>query len=124
MAERRHAVEEVCRLPRAGADPGSRLFVGRAGMAERYVMSVRGEVGDQLERPLEFGRYGDDPHVGSCGGDLVEDLCTMPRARLRGVTVSARRRLRRQSKAGERLRTFVVRVDEIAFEVGRQDARA
>ena len=27
MAERRHAIEEVCRVPRAGVDAGERLFV-------------------------------------------------------------------------------------------------
>ena len=49
MAERRHAVEEMRRLPRARGNRGKGLIVGRRGMPERYAMPTRRQPGNQVE---------------------------------------------------------------------------
>ena len=73
VADRRHAIEEMRGLPRAGVDALERLLVRRAGVPERHAMAVRGERADERDRALELGRDGDDPDIGPRRRDLVEN---------------------------------------------------
>ena len=74
MADRRHAIEQMRRVTRAGADALERLLVGRAGVSERHVMPVRGERPDERDRAVEFRRDRHDPDVGPRRRNLGEDL--------------------------------------------------
>ncbi len=115
MADGRHAIEQMRRVPGAGVDALERLFVRRARVAERHAMAVRGERADQSERAVDLGRDGDDPDVGPRRRNLVEDRLAGELALGPGP--------RGQAQALERLRAAILRVDEIAFEVRRQHAR-
>ena len=118
MAERRHAIEEVRRVTRAGADALERLFVRRAGMSERHVMPVRGERANERQRAVELRRNRHDADVGPRRRDLGEDFVAGELALGASVVQGAPR----QAQALERLRAAIVRVDEVAFEMRRQHA--
>ena len=107
MRQRRHPIEEMRRVPRAGANACQRLLVGRAGMPERHAMAVRDEIANEVERAVELRRHRDDADVGSRGSDFVEDL-RRPRDTSAGLGARSRSR-RRQPQALERLRAPVVR---------------
>src|SRR5690349_22157157 len=102
------------RLPRPSSDTSESVFVGRARMAERHVMTVTHEIANQINRAVEFGGDGDDPDVRSRGGNLVENL---------GAGEFAIGRSSWQPQAIERLGTVVVGADEIALEMRRKHAR-
>ena len=78
MADRRHAIEEMRRLPRAGANAVDRLVVGRARVSERHVMPVRDEIANQIDRAVELGRDRDDADVRARRGDFGEDVVAGP----------------------------------------------
>jgi hypothetical protein len=77
-------------------------------------MTVTDEVADQIDRPIEFGRDGYDPDVGSCCRNLIENFRTGELAVGRSS---------RQPQAIERLSAMVLRADEVAFEMSGKDAR-
>ena len=74
MAERRHAIEEVRRVPRAGVDAGERLFVRGAGMSERYMVPEAAERANERQRAVDLRRNRDDADVGSGGRYLLAGL--------------------------------------------------
>ena len=116
MAERRHPVEQMCRLPRAGVDPGERLLVGGARVTERDVMAVRRQVANQIQRAVELRRNRQDADVRPGGGNLRREF----RRPVNSPSGGCRAANRRQST---RLRALVFGVDEVAFEVRRQHPR-
>jgi hypothetical protein len=115
VANRCHAIEQVRRLPGAGFDPCDRLFVSGARVPERNVMTVSHQHSDEVERAVNLGRDGHDPHMRSGVGNLFEDLCARELA-----VVPARIR---QPQTVERLRSLELRVDEIALEVRGKNPR-
>jgi len=74
VAERRHAVEEMRRVARAGGDRLERLLVGRAGVAERHPMPARGEPAHEIESAVQLRRDRHDSNVRRCALDLLEDV--------------------------------------------------
>ena len=81
MAERRHPIEQMRRLPRARVDRRARLRQRRARMPERHTTAARHEVRDQIERALQFGRERDDADAVAGGVDLGNDVAAMEIAR-------------------------------------------
>ena len=65
MAERRHAVEEMRRVARAGGDRRERLLVGGRGVAERDAMPARDEPANEIEAAVELRRERHDADVGA-----------------------------------------------------------
>ena len=78
MSERRHAVEEVCRLSRACADPVERLRVRCAGMSKRDVVAVADQRLDQLGPSVELGGDRHDPDVGPRLRNLLKNVVAGP----------------------------------------------
>ena len=68
MVQRRHPVEQVGRVTRAGVDAGHGLLVGRARVAEGHPHAASRERADQVERVRQFRREGDDAGA-ACGGE-------------------------------------------------------
>src|SRR5215204_6150215 len=110
------------RLAGTGPDACHRLVVRGGRMPERYVMSVRHEIANQIERAIEFGSERDDPDVRPRGGNLRKDVLAGPgavRAGLRGFPATVRRGPWWAPDAGLGLSTLEIDVDEVAFEVRR-----
>ena len=78
MRRRHHAIEEMRRLARARANALEPLLVGRAGMAQRHVMTVRDETADQIDRAVQFGRDREDPHIRPRRVDFPQDVVSVP----------------------------------------------
>src|SRR5687768_255194 len=74
MAERRHPIEQMRRMPRACADCGARLVQCRSGVAERNPTAVRHEMPYQIERTVKFRRERDDPHAVTGGVDFRKNV--------------------------------------------------
>ena len=74
MAERRHPVEEVRGLARAGVDRGERFFVGRTRMAQRHAMPARRQPAHQIEAAVQLRRERHDADVRRRALDLGEDV--------------------------------------------------
>ena len=74
MTDRRHAVEQVRRLPRAGTNGCERFLVGGARVSQRDVMSACDEPSNQVEATRELRRQCHDPDVGRRPLDLGEDV--------------------------------------------------
>ena len=74
MIERRHAVEEMRRLPCARCDRRGRLFEARARMPERDAVAARGQPANQLQPALQLRRERDDPDVRRPAFDLAQDV--------------------------------------------------
>ena len=74
MVQRRHAVEQMRRVPRAGGDRRERLFVGRRRVAERHAVSARREPANEIETAVELGRQRHDADVGRRARDLGEHV--------------------------------------------------
>ena len=74
MTQRRHAIEEMRRVPRACLDRRERFVVGRARVAERHAMPTRHEPPYQIKPAIELRRHRDDPDVGRGALDLGEDV--------------------------------------------------
>ena len=130
MAERRHAVEQMRRVPRARRDRRERLVVGRAGVAERHAMPARAEPPDQVEPAVQLrtrasrcrrrarrarSRQGCRAAVKSFAA-----VPSRPSARRQSGHRAPREGLRRHA---ERLRAAVLGVDEVALEMRGQHAR-
>jgi hypothetical protein len=50
-------------------------------MSERYVMPVRDQIANQIDRAIELGRDCDDADIRTGGGDFGEDLRARPGVR-------------------------------------------
>ena len=96
VADGSHAIEQMGRMPRAGADALERLLVRGAGVSERDVMAVSGQRTDEGDCAVDFGRDGHDPDVGPRRRNLGKD-------RLAGEVTFGNRALG-QPQALERLR--------------------
>ena len=115
MQHRRHPVEKMCRMTRTGIDCCDRRVVVGTGVTERDAMSRRGERSHEVNAARQFRRHGHDTDVGAKRGDDVEDVTPRVHAVSRAFNGS--------SQAIRRLRTFVFRIDEVAFKMGRQYTR-
>src|SRR5206468_10400440 len=123
VVERRHAIEKMRRLARAGGNRGQRFVVRRVRMTERDAMASRGEPADQIEPAVELWRDGDNADVGRGALELAEDVGGGEVAARRGCLSAPRAAFERRSwraQARGRLRPAKRPVDEIAFEVRRQ----
>ena len=74
MVKRRHAIEQMRRLPRAGGDAGERLLEGRARVSEGYIVASRCEPSDQIEAAIKLGSDGHDADVWSRALDFAKDI--------------------------------------------------
>ena len=126
MAERRHAIEQVRRMPRACCD-GRQCFVIRGSrVTKRDTMAPRQQPRDEIETTVQLRRKGHDADIGCSPLDFNQDAgsfewCVLrpmfcPRDSVTGPRV--------QSGAGtaeayRRLRALVFGVDEVAFQMGR-----
>ena len=115
MAHRRHAIEEVRRLPRAGFDSCDRLLVARARVTERDSKSRADEIGDEIDRAVEPRTTVTIPTPAG-SGDLAKNVGARKRPVRRGPSWRA--------QTVEWLRAAEFGVDEIALEVRRQNASA
>ena len=120
VRERRHAVEEVRRVPGAGIDTGPALFVGGAGMPERHAVAGGGQAGDEIQRVRQFRRQGDDAHRRRVRVDGGENRGAGERALVRERLAGQRR----PAQAARRLRALVARGDEVALEMRAEHAGA
>ena len=115
MRQRRHPVEEMRRVARAGVDGRNRLLEIRSRVTKGYAVTGANEGRHEIERARQLGRNRDDADVGTSRFDRREDVAAGELA-FAAVVV-------RQPKARARLRAVVVGIDEIAFKVCWQDAR-
>ena len=135
MPHRRHAIEEMRGLLRAGVDRGLALIETRRGMAQGHDAPDPGQIADQFETAVYLRRKGHDSHVGPGGLHDGQDVIGTEAFFIVGrhaVTANAtvrwravrRRRAARNTEASQGLRAGVLGVDEVALEVRRQDSRA
>ena len=115
VPERRHAIEEVRRVPRAGVDAGERLLVRGAGMPERYVVPEATERANERQRAIDLRRNRDDADVRSGRRYLLEDCVAAERPV--GCRAAG------QAQTLQRLSAAIVGIDEVALEMRRQNAR-
>ena len=112
VAEGRHAIEQMCRLTRAGRDRRERLVVGRRRMAERHAVAARRQPSDQVDPAVELRRERDDADVGCGALDLAKDIAAgrsprfgcapSPRTPVRPAGPPERRSRRPQAAGGLR----------------------
>ena len=86
MLERRHAIEQMCRLPRAGGNCRERFLVRRVRMPERHVVAARRQPAHEIQPSIELRRDRHDSDVRRRALDLAEDVA--------GIEIVARRRTR------------------------------
>ena len=116
VGQRRHAVEQMRRAARPGVDGGDSLIEIGAGMSERYLMPGTDQRRDEVHCPRKLRRERDDADIRRVRPDRVQNVATRE--------IAADAIVIRQTEAAFGLRAAVVGVDEVAFEVCGQDARA
>ena len=114
MTERRHPVEQMRRVPRARINRRDGQVEVGPRMTERHAMSCADKLGHEREDVLELRRKRDDADIGTSRLDDAEDVASGEFPLLPLVV--------RHPKAGQWLCAVIVRIDEVAFEMGRQHA--
>ena len=74
VTERRHAVEEMGRVTRAGGNGLERLIVGRPGMSQRHAVAARQQPSDEIDSAIELWRERDDADIGRGAFDLAQQI--------------------------------------------------
>ena len=124
MRQRRHAVEEMRGVPRAGVEGGHRLIEVGAGVAERHAVAGGAQRAHQIETALELGRQVTMPT--SARQAAITSRISLPGERRLGARRERRRsrlEIGRHAQALERLRAGELGIEEVALEVGGQHAR-
>lgn len=119
VVHRRHPIEQMRRLTRAGGDRREGFVVTCAGMSERHAVAALDQVRDELEATLEFWSERNDTDVWRRPLDLAQDIGA---AKSPAGLGRAQSRVRRP-QAFHPLRTGKGRADEVAFNMRRQNPR-
>ena len=110
----------------SGGDPRQRLLVGRGRVAQRHPMAGGDQRLRQVEAAVELDRHRDDADVAPVRLDHPQHVGAGEARPASPDSASAspvRAETGRPAQAVEGLGAAEIRVDEVALEVGRQDAR-